>query len=202
MQDHSLLSDDELEFIQHLYDQPANRPAVTSSTTIDVESSLRDLLSNYANLEQLTIDARFDNQRLTFTPFISEDAQHNQHIELGTPQIFDESGSDSRAWRLPLMPPLELRQANGNGSGLLVHELSMGGLLIEQPKTRKAPRSFNLLLPLTGQKPISIQGAFVRKATNTLLAYQLAPLDSLSNDRLQQFIYLQHRALYPQAHPE
>ncbi|WP_417660374.1 PilZ domain-containing protein [Pseudomonas sp.] len=202
MQDPVLLTEDELEFIQHLYNRPANKQPGALSVQIDLEESLKDLLSNYANVEKLTIDARFANQRMIFTPFVSEDAQHNQHLELGTPQIFDESGTDRRAWRLHLKTPLELRNRNGSATGLLVHELSLNGLLIEPLANRKAPTQFNLLLPLGGQKPISIKGRFVRRATKSLLAYQLEPMDSLSSERLQQFLYLQHRALYPHAHPE
>ncbi|WP_138943072.1 hypothetical protein [Pseudomonas sp. S9] len=59
-----------------------------------------------------------------------------------------------------------------------------------------------MLLPLGEQKPISVKGQFVRRATKRHLAYQLEAMDSLSSERLQQFLYLQHRALYPQAHPE
>ncbi|MGX5220548.1 PilZ domain-containing protein [Pseudomonas segetis] len=202
MQDPVLLTDDELEFIQHLYNRPAAKQPGALSVQIDLEESLKDLLSNYANVEKLTIDARFANQRMIFTPFVSEDAQHNQHLELGTPQIFDESGTDRRAWRLPLTPPIELRNLNGSATGLLVHELSLNGLLIEQPANRKAPTQFSLLLPLGEQKPISVKGQFVRRATKRHLAYQLEAMDSLSSERLQQFLYLQHRALYPQAHPE
>lgn len=202
MQDPILLTEDELEFIQHLYDRPANKHVGPLHAQIDLEESLKDLLSNYANVEKLTIDARFANQRMTFTPYISEDASHNQHLELGTPKIFDESGADSRAWRLPLSPPIELRNLNGTASGLMVHELSMDGLLIEQLPNHRAPAQFNLLLPLGRQKPISVQGHFVRKANKVLLAYQLDPMDRLSSERLQQFLYLKHRTLFPQAHPE
>ncbi|WP_010486406.1 hypothetical protein [Pseudomonas sp. S9] len=121
MQDPVLLTDDELEFIQHLYNRPAAKQPGALSVQIDLEESLKDLLSNYANVEKLTIDARFANQRMIFTPFVSEDAQHNQHLELGTPQIFDESGTDRRAWRLPFAPPIELRNLNGSATGLLGH---------------------------------------------------------------------------------
>ncbi|MFI8479926.1 hypothetical protein ACIGCM_05065 [Pseudomonas sp. NPDC078700] len=202
MQDPVLLTEDEMEFIQHLYDRPANKQTGSLHAQIDLVESLKDLMSNYAHVEKLTIDARFANQRMTFTPFITEDASHNQHLELGTPKIFDESGTDSRAWRLPLTPPLELRNLNGSASGLLVHELSMDGLLIEPLPNHKAPAQFNLLLPLGGQKPISLKGHFVRKASKIQLAYQLDPTDRLSTERLQQFLYQKHRTLYPQAHPE
>src|SRR5690606_20327699 len=99
----------------------------------------------------------------------------------------------TRAWRLQLAPAVPLRQRNARPSDLVVHELSMSGLLVEQDGNGPAPKSFNLILPLAGHKPIAIEGTFVRRAANGLLAYRLEPLDKRGHERLQSFIYQQHR---------
>ena len=200
MQEQPLLTQAELEFIQHLNKKPAasrRKPAPSPELLVDVGAQLKALLAYCAANEQLTIEAHVANQRLTFTAHLVEDADHVQHLELGTPQIFDE-GPANRAWRLPLDPPVALRQRNGKLSDLWVHELSLNGLLIELRARHAAPEHFELILPLAGQKPIAIEGSLVRKTSGGLLAYRLDPLDKRGSERLQQFIFQQHRALHPQ----
>ncbi|MDP2245625.1 hypothetical protein [Pseudomonas sp.] len=200
MHDQPLLTQAELDFIQHLHKKPAaskRKPAPAPNLLLDAGVQLKELLAYCAANEQLTIEAHIANQRLTFTAHLVEDAQQVQHLELGTPQIF-EDGPANRAWRLPLNPPVALRQRNGKPSELWVHELSLNGLLIEVRNKRIAPEHFNLILPLAGQKPIAIEGSLVRKASGGLQAYRLDPLDNRGSERLQQFIFQQHRALYPQ----
>lgn len=200
MHDQPLLTQAEMDFIQNLHKQPVTakrKPA--PNLLVDAGEQFKALLAHYAANQQLTIDAHFANQRLTFTARLSEDAYHEQHLELGTPQIFDE-GPTSRAWRLPLAQPVALRQRNGKPSDLWVHELSMNGLLIEQRTKGKTPEHFSLILPLAGQKPIAIEGSYVRTTPGGLLAYRLDPLDRRGSERLLQFIYQQHRTRYPQAH--
>ena len=205
MQGQPLLTQAELDFIQHLNKKsaaskrkPAPVPVPTPDLLVDAGAQLKELLAYCAANEQLTIEAHIANQRLTFTPQLIEDAHHVQHLELGTPQIFDE-GPASRAWRLPLDPPIALRQRNGKPSDLWIHELSLNGLLVELRSKRAAPEHFELILPLAGQKPIAIEGSVVRKTADGFLAYQLDPLDKRGGERLQQFIFQQHRALHPQA---
>jgi hypothetical protein len=201
MQDQPLLTQAELDFIQRLQDQPvAKTRKAKSSLQVDASGQLKALLALCASHEQLTIEAHFANQRMTFTPQLIEDEDHQQHLDLGTPQIFDE-GPISRPWRLPLTPPVVLRQRNTKPSDLWVHELSMSGLLIELRAKRTPPEHFSLILPLAEQKPIAIQGSFVRKTIRGLLVYRLDPLDQRGGARLRQFIYQQHRSLYPEAHP-
>lgn len=200
MQEQPLLTQAELDFIQHLHTKPApsqRKPAAAPSLLVDAGAQLKELLAYCAAKEQLTIEAHVANQRLTFTAHLVEDAQQVQHLELGTPQIF-EDGPANRAWRLPLDPPVVLRQRNAKPSDLWVHELSLNGLLIELRAKRATPEHFNLILPLAGQKPIAIEGSLVRKTAGGLLAYQLDPLDKRGSERLQQFIFQQHRALHPQ----
>lgn len=209
MQEQPLLTQAELDFIQHLNKKsaaskrkpaavPVPVPVPVPDLLVEAGAQLKALLAYCAANEQLTIEAHVANQRLTFTAHLVEDAQQVQHLELGTPQIFDE-GPASRAWRLPLDPPVALRQRNGKPSNLRVHELSLNGLLVELRSKRGAPEHFELILPLAGQKPIAIEGSLVRKTSGGLLAYQLDPLDKRGSARLQQFIFQQHRALHPQA---
>jgi hypothetical protein len=200
MQEQPLLTQAEMDFIQHLHKKTASskrKPASALNLLVDAGAQLTELLAYCAANEQLTIEAHVANQRLTFTAHLVEDAQQVQHLELGTPQIF-EDGPANRAWRLPLDPPVALRQRNAKPSDLWVHELSLNGLLIELRSKRAAPEHFKLILPLAGQKPIAIEGSLVRKTSGGLLAYQLEPLDKRGSERLQQFIFKQHRALHPQ----
>ncbi|MDP3979526.1 MAG: PilZ domain-containing protein [Pseudomonas sp.] len=200
MQEQPLLTQAEVDFIQKLNKKSAaskRKSVPVPDLLVDAGAQLKELLAYCAVNEQLTIEAHVANQRLTFTAHLVEDAHHVQHLELGTPQIFDE-GPASRAWRLPLDPPIALRQRNGKPSDLWIHELSLNGLLVELRSKRAAPGHFELILPLADQKPIAIEGGLVRKTASGLLAYRLDPLDKRSSERLQQFIFQQHRALHPQ----
>lgn len=200
MQDQPLLTQAELDFIQALQDpQETDNHPNRPNLLVDAGGQIQALLTRCAAHEQLTIEAHFANQRLTFTPQLVEDAQHAQHLELGTPQIFDE-GPVSRAWRLPLEQPVALRQRDSAPSDLWVCEVSMTGLLVEQRAKRQAPKRISLILPLGGQKPIAIQAALVRRTSQGLLAYRMRPLDRRGNERLRQYLYQQHRSHYPQAH--
>jgi len=179
-----------------------SRPDSAPTTHLQVETGVQfeGLLAGCAAREKLTIEAHFANQRLSFTPELVEDAQHEHHLRLGTPLIFDE-GDTLRAWRSPLQQPLALQQPNTAPSDMWLHELSMTGLLLEHRASHASPpERLSLTLPLAGQPPIAINGSFVRKTEEGLLAYRLAPLEERSQVRLQQFIYQQHRSRYPQAH--
>nr|WP_298143093.1 PilZ domain-containing protein [uncultured Pseudomonas sp.] len=201
MQDQPLLTSSELEFLRQLQQQPGGpESAPTANLQVEAGPQFEALLAGCAAKEKLTIEAHFANQRLTFTPELVADASHEHHLRLGTPQIFDE-GETLRAWRSRLPTPLALQQPNTEPSDIWLHQLSMSGLLVEQrANAATAPQRLRLTLPLAGQPPITINGSFVRKTEQGLLAYRLAPLDEHSEARLQQFIYQQHRAHYPQAH--
>ena len=200
MQDQPLLTQAEREFIQQLHKPAQTKRKAAPNLQVDAGDQLKALLANCAANQQLTIEAHVANQRLTFTAHLSEDAQHAQHLELGTPQIFDE-GPSSRAWRLPLQPAVALLHRNGKASELWVHELSMNGLLIEHRGKSEPPPHFSLILPLSGQKPIAIEGERVRRTGAGLLAYRLEALDQRGSDRLLQFIFEQHRLRFPDVHP-
>jgi hypothetical protein len=204
MQTPPLLTQDELDFIQHLSSRTQQRDAAPEPATglqVDAGWQVTELLAHCAANEQLTIQAHFADQRLTFTPQLSEDANHGQHLALGTPQIF-EQGSTERPWRLPLEPPLALCDTQGNSSGLWVHELSLNGALVElrEAAIEAAPRRFTLALQLGEQQQVGVQGYLIRKAIGGRVAYRLVPLDAPAREQLQQFIYQQHRRRYPQAH--
>ncbi|HCP57225.1 MAG: hypothetical protein CMK72_11085 [Pseudomonadaceae bacterium] len=199
MQEQAILTKAEMAFIKRLYKPAKPVDQAPKEILVDGDGPLKTLLAAYANTAQLTIEAHFEGQRLTFTPQLVEDDQHVQHLELGTPQIFDDTNS-TRSWRLPLTPAVELRLSNGKPSGLLVHEISMHGLLVEQRHKRTAPKTLNKLLPLPGDKPIAIHATRVRSTKKGMHAYSLEQLDHVSKERLQQYIYEKHRELFPQAH--
>ncbi|TBU89744.1 PilZ domain-containing protein [Phytopseudomonas dryadis] len=199
MRESPLLTPLELEFIQHLNDAPSSRPEPDSGLQVDAATQTTALLANCAAKEQLTIEAHFANQRLSFTPHLVKDEQDTPHLELGVPQIFEE-GSLNRAWRLSLEKPLALLDRNGEPSHLRVHEVSMSGLLLEQTADTQPPERFSLDLPLHGQPPITLQGSLIRTTDEGLLAYEINTLDEDSSTRLQKYLYQQHRQLYPQAH--
>lgn len=197
MQDSSLLTPLEMEFIQQLTDNAANLSEPDPVLHVDAARQTAELLASCAAKEQLTIEAHIDNQRLTFKPHLVTDAQNTSHLELGIPQIFEE-GSFHRAWRLALDPPQPLLRRDGQPSGLEVHELSLSGLLVAQTAKASPPQRFSLGLDIDEIEPVTLQGCLVRITDDGLLAYELA-LDEDTSERLQAHLYQQHRKLYPQA---
>jgi hypothetical protein len=202
MQTQPLLTQDELDFLQHLSTPALQREAPSAPSPglqVDAGRQVTELLAHCAANEQLTIEAHFADQRLTFTPQLTEDADHGQHLELGTPQIF-EQGSTERPWRLTLNTPLPLHDMQGHDAELAVHELSMNGALIQWRGRAKAPRRFTLQLMFGAQGSACVNGYAIRTTNTGLIAYRLTPVDPSARERLQQFIYQQHRQRYPQAH--
>lgn len=198
MQDSSLLTPLEMEFIQQLTD---NSPAPAESDPglqVDAARQTAELLASCAAKEQLTIEAHIDNQRLSFTPHLVTDEQNTPHLELGVPQIF-EDGSFNRSWRLPLDPPRALLARDGQPTSLLIHELSLSGLLVAQTVEASPPDRFSLAMDIGEQAPIILQGSLVRVTDEGLLAYELT-LDEENGKCLQHYLYEQHRSLYGPLH--
>ena len=94
MQEQAILTKAEMAFIKRLYKPAKPVDQAPKEILVDGDGPLKTLLAAYANTAQLTIEAHFEGQRLTFTPQLVEDDQHVQHLELGTPQIFDDTNSD------------------------------------------------------------------------------------------------------------
>ena len=198
MPESPLLTPLEMEFIQHLNASHTPSADTEQGLQVDAARQTTDLLASCAAREQLTIVARIDNQHLAFTPHLVTDGEDAPHLELGVPQIF-EDGSFNRSWRLPLDPPQPLLSRDGQPGSLLIHELSMSGLLVEQTADSEPPERFSLDLQLDEPSPLTLQGSLVRVTEEGLQAYELT-LDDENSDRLQNYLYRQHRSLFPEAH--
>ncbi|WP_339511091.1 hypothetical protein [Pseudomonas sp. RL_15y_Pfl2_60] len=58
-----LLTDEEVAFIQQLYNQHESEQPETLPAQVDLMESLNDLISGYNNLENITVDVRIVNQQ-------------------------------------------------------------------------------------------------------------------------------------------
>lgn len=192
MQEQALLTQAELAFIRQLHQPATTEQRSQPRLPMDIAKQLSELLSHYTANEPLSLHAHIANQHLTFDLHVRQDEQNTPCLQLSAPQIFDE-GEINRAWRSPLPEPLPLHTPNAQPSDLWIHQLSMNGALIEHRARNKAPKRFQLLLPVDEYTPIAVNGVFVRETENGLLAYQLHTLDSHSDELLRQFIYQQHR---------
>lgn len=194
-----LLTKEELDFIQNVQgSHQLDTPVPTPSLLVDGGAQVKALLTRFAAHEQLSIEAHFDGQRMTFPLQLVEDEFHALHLELGAPEIFDEGPID-RPWRLSLKNPLALLDKNGAETALWVQELSPNGMLVDIRNLNKPPKRFALWLALPEQKPIALRGALVRSAEQHLAAYQLSMRHSGDSERLRQFLFQQHRLLHPSA---
>lgn len=98
MQRDALLTQDELDFIRTMQHNPQlNERDVTSSLLVNGGSQIRDLLTRLAANEQVTLQANFENQQMTFPLHLVEDEFHAMHLRLGVPSIY-EDGPKIRPW--------------------------------------------------------------------------------------------------------
>ncbi|MBJ2241626.1 hypothetical protein JFT60_17625 [Pseudomonas sp. MF6772] len=200
MQRDALLTQDELDFIQNMHHNPQlNVRDVSSSLTVNGGAQIRDLLTRLAAHEQVTIQAQFDNQQMTFPLQLVEDEFHALHLRLGVPSIF-EDGPMIRPWRLVLEEPVALENVRGQPGALWVHEVSFKGLLVQCRGRSKPPRTFSMWFSPSGYERIAVRGTLERETARGLFAYRLSQGDADETERLRQFILQQHRLAHPEVH--
>ncbi len=198
MQDPRILTREELEFLQDLQGAARpNGPMQTPSLRVDGGTQTKDLLTRLAASDQLTIEAHFNGERVTFPLQLVEDEFHSMSLEIGAPQVI-EQGPSERPWRLNIEPAVELVDEQGNPSGMWLHSLSTTGLLMEV-RHQTVPNSFTLWLPQAGAEPLRLQGILARRSNQRLVAYRLSGRKTEHSERLRQYIYQQHRLLNPVA---
>lgn len=196
----ALLTQDELDFIQNMHHNPQlNVRDVSSSLTVNGGAQIRDLLTRLAAHEQVTIQAQFDNQQMTFPLQLVEDEFHALHLRLGVPSIF-EDGPMIRPWRLVLEEPVALENVKGQPGALWVHEVSFKGLLVQSRGRSKPPRTFSMWFSPSGYERIAVRGTLERETARGLFAYRLSQGDVDETERLRQFILQQHRLAHPEVH--
>jgi hypothetical protein len=200
MQRDALLTQDELDFIQMMQHNPQlNLRDASSSLTVNGGAQIRDLLTRLASHDQLTIQAQFENQQLTFPLHLVEDEFHAVHLRLGVPTIF-EDGPMIRPWRLALETPVALENIKGSAGPLWVHEVSFKGVLVEIRGRIKPPKTFSLWFSPSGYERIAVRGTLQRETARGLFAYGLDQSDRDETERLRQFILHQHRLIHPEVH--
>ena len=196
----SLLTQDELDFIQTMHQNPLlNRRDASSSLMVNGVSQIRDLLTRLAAHEQVTILAQFDNQQMSFPLRLVEDEFHAQHLQLGVPSIF-EDGPKARPWRLTLTEPVPLENIRGKAGHLWVTEMSFKGVLVEMRSDSQPPRQFAQWFSPDGYERIALRGTLERKTELGLYAYRLNQRDKGKTERLRQYILQQHRLAHPSLH--
>lgn len=196
----SLLTQAELDFIQNMQHNPQlNVRDATRSLTVNGGRQIQDLLTRLAAHEQVTIQAQFNNQQMTFPLHLVEDEFHALHLELGAPSIFEE-GPRIRPWRLTLAEPMPLENDRGGVTALWVHEVSFKGVLLEHRRAARPPKLFKAWFAPPGQDAIAMRGTFERLTDSGLAAYRLSQHNKDDVERLRQYILQQHRKLYPTMH--
>lgn len=200
MQRDALLTQDELDFIRTMQHNPQlNERDVTSSLLVNGGSQIRDLLTRLAANEQVTLQANFENQQMTFPLHLVEDEFHAMHLRLGVPSIY-EDGPKIRPWRLTLDEPVALENAKGLPGPLWAHEVSCKGILLQNRSRTKPPKQVALWFSPSGYERISLRGTLERETDQGLYAYHLSQNDEDETERLRQYILQQHRLTHPAMH--
>jgi len=202
MAEQTILSKDELTFIRKLMQR--NGPPSAERTTgfrIDGGAQSNELLLQLAARANLSLQAEFEDFRMSFPLQLKEDELHSLDLQLAPPVIY-ERGPTTRAWRLHLEQPLALLKNDGGESSLSVHELSPHGLLVDAGKDRKPPKHFHLRLALPDDTPLEVDAHRVRELKGGLAAYEVEYPQEKDAERIRSFLYRQHQRLHPDLQPE
>ncbi|WP_277962939.1 PilZ domain-containing protein [Pseudomonas sp. RIT-To-2] len=196
----ALLTQDELDFIRTMQHNPQlNVRDTTASLLVNGGTQVRDLLTRLAANEQVTLQAQFENQQMSFPLQLVEDEFHALHLQLGAPSIY-EDGPMVRPWRLTLNEPVVLENDKGQISNYWVREISFEGVLLEMRNGQRPPRRFSLWFSPAGHEPMPLRGTLRRKTEQGHYAYQLSQDNLQETERLRQYILAQHRRTHPQMH--
>lgn len=202
MQADALLSQDELDFIQDMQHSPQlNLADPMSSLLVNGDRRLKDLLTRLVANEQVTLQASFNNQQLSFPLQLVEDEFHALHLQLGSPDIY-EDGPMLRPWRLSLEQPMPLLDDHGADSHLWVRDISFKGVLLEVHGGGDAPAQFDLRFAAQDIPPIGLQGVLRRRIGPRLAAYDLSQTPAEEVERLRDYILQAHRQAHPDLHAQ
>lgn len=202
MQAEALLTQDELDFIQSMQRSPQlNLADPMSSLLVNGDRRIQSLLTRLVANEQVTLQAQFNNQQISFPLQLVEDEFHALHLQLGSPEIY-EDGPSLRPWRLSLEQPCALLDAQGQDSGLWVRDISFKGTLLEIRGLPAAPARFELRFAPEGINPIELLGVLSRRIGPDLAAYDLSQSSAEEIERLRDYILQAHRRAHPELHTQ
>ena len=202
MAEDTILSKDELTFIRKLMQRNGATTAERATGfRIDGGAQSNELLMQLAARANLSLQAEFEDFRMSFPIQLREDELHSLDLQLAPPVIY-ERGPTTRAWRLHLDEPLALLKNDGGESSLSVHELSPHGLLVDAGKDRKPPKHFHLRLALPDDAPLEIDAHRVRELKGGMAAYEVEFPQEKDAERIRSFLYRQHQRLHPDLQPE
>ncbi len=198
----ALLTQDELDFIQDMQHMPQlNQADPMSGLLVNGDRRIQSLLARLVANEQVTLQAQFNNQQISFPLQLVEDEFHAVHLQLGSPEIY-EDGPLLRAWRLSMDEPSALLDAQGQASGLLVRDISFRGALLEVRGLPEAPAHFELRFAPAGIPAIVLRGELRRRIGPDLAAYDLGQTRSAEVERLRDYILQAHRQAHPELHTQ
>jgi len=201
MQADALLTQDELDFIRTM--QHASQPSSAESVSrlmVNDGSDIKDLLTRLIAQEQVTLQAQFENQQMSFPLQLVEDEFHSLQLQLGAPNIY-EDGPNVRPWRLTLDTPVPLEDELGLSNGLWVREISFKGVLLEVRDQPEPPAAFDLWFAPDNCAPIALHGTLQRRTGESLAAYNLSESQPQEVERLREYILQAHRQAHPELHP-
>ncbi|MBA1272066.1 PilZ domain-containing protein [Stutzerimonas azotifigens] len=202
MADDSILSSDELEFINSLMNPPTvGQPSNTPTFRVDGGPQSNQMLSTLAQHSKLTFDAQFDDFCMSFPLQLAKDEFHVLQLRMAAPVIY-ERGPVLRAWRFHPDKPLPLLEADGGRSSLSVHELSPSGLLVDTSRKRNTPDYFQLRLALPGGDTLPLEARRVRDVDEGMTAYEVDYPEQKDAERIRRYLFRQHRRLHPELQPE
>ncbi|MBF7141884.1 MULTISPECIES: hypothetical protein [Pseudomonas] len=200
MQPDTLLTQDEIDFIQSMHHSlPLDSADVSAGLMVNGGSQLQALLTRLVAHEHVTIQAQYENQQLSFPLQLVEDEFHAQHIKMGAPTIY-EDGPMVRPWRLALPSPVPLQDRNGMLTHLKLVEVSVNGVVVQVRAGVEAPEVFSLWFAPEGYTPIALRGSLERQIADGFMAYRLIAHAPHETERLRHYILEQHRLAHPGLH--
>ncbi|MEX5587807.1 MULTISPECIES: hypothetical protein [Pseudomonas] len=202
MHANALLTQDEMDFIQDMQHSPQlNLADSMSSLLVNGDPQIQQLLTRLVANEQVTLQAQFNNQQISFPLQLVEDEFHALHLQVGSPEIY-EDGPMLRPWRLSMEQPSALLGEHGEHSGLWVRDISFKGALVEIRGLAQAPSRFDLRFAPEGIPAIGLHGVLRRRIGRDLAAYDLSRSPAHEIERLREYILQAHRLAHPELHTQ
>ena len=197
MENNNILSDDELEMLQSLFNSKKYSSIEAVHGLILHDLKLLSLLHKASNL---SLEATIKHHHIRFAvDIINDEEQGFVTPRLSVPEIYEEKIPDQRLWRLDHPENLILLNKDGEPLSFDIKNISSNGLLIQESK-----KTLELGAPFIGilsgsHVQIDLKGVVVRNKIKKNRWQEWAvrltlPPDACST--LQKYIFQQHQKKY------
>ncbi|MFZ5467288.1 MAG: PilZ domain-containing protein [Pseudomonadota bacterium] len=201
------LSQEELDYIQQLFDE-ATRNEVLPSTEIGllIRPENLPLFDTLLNSNSMQLRANLGDLGFVFPVRLHREADGHISMQLSMPEFYEIHGK-ARSWRAPVEGnAVRLIDPSGRLRDIHVLDISQSGLALADNPTEAIPEGERLSglfleLPHT-DAPLPVEGTVTRiffgeSGTGHRLALSFDNLDEALQEAIKDYLFQRHRELQP-----